>query len=422
MKSSVWMTTSLLLAALIALEGCPQNSPQSPAPPTATATPSGPTATATDSMTPSSTLTPAATATSTASFTATFSTTPTSTRTSTETATPTMTGTATPTPTSTSSPFPTSTPTDSGTPTSTATATDTATPTSTPNLTLTATPTSTHYYSSFPLGVYGSFGSGPGSFVSPQGMAVTVSGGVTTLYVSDVYKHDIEVYDSGSGTWSLFAAIGSTNYNEGIALDGSGDLWVVESGISEIVEYSCATATVVDAVLNTDLTAAWGICLDGSGNIYVSNPDTVTPNIALLSYNTVGSGWTTLGYPSTGQPLGLAADSSGDLYVADGKKNLIYKYNGGSMSVFAGSGATQGSTNGQTIDTYAVAVDPQGNVYEADLDDFANMYDSSGNYLRQFQSATGYLQIEGIAVDSNGDVFLPQFNAPGGPIVVYAFH
>jgi DNA-binding beta-propeller fold protein YncE len=118
----------------------------------------------------------------------------------------------------------------------------------------------------------------------------------------------------------------------------------------------------------------------------------------------------------------MAADSSGNIYTADAKDNCVYKYNGGSWSVFAGSGTTQGSTNGQTTDPYGVAVDPQGNVYVLDLSDFANMYDSSGNYLRQFKPGTGYLQIEGIAVVSFGDVYLPQFSTPGGPIDAYLLH
>jgi streptogramin lyase len=269
------------------------------------------------------------------------------------------------------------------------------------------------------LGVYGGYGSGPGTFVNPTGLAVTVSGGVTTLYVSDVYKDDIEAYNSGSGTWSQFALIGSANQNEGIALDASGNLWVVEAGASAIVKFSGATTTVAS---NPDLTFGWGVCVGAGGNIYVSNPDTVTPNITILVYNTGSSSWTNLGsYPGR-QPLGVAVDSSGNLYTADGKDNYIYKYNGSSWSVFAGSGTTQGSTNGQTTDPYGVAVDPQGNVYEADLGDFANMYDSSGSYLRQFQPGTGYLQIEGIAVDSFGDVYFPQFNSPGGPIDVYIKH
>jgi DNA-binding beta-propeller fold protein YncE len=71
------------------------------------------------------------------------------------------------------------------------------------------------------------------------------------------------------------------------------------------------------------------------------------------------------------------------------------------------------------MQTYAVAVDPQNNVYVADLNNFVNMYDSSGAYLRQFMPNTGFLEIEGVAVDSYGDVYFPAFNDATYPINSY---
>lgn len=413
MKSSYWLTAAILITGGLALTGCPgKNSPSSPAP--------APTSTPAASSTPTNS--PTITPSSTPSGTPTKTGTPTLTATPTNTATPSPTATVTDTPTITLTATPTLSPTltltVSPTATITATPTVTGTPTITftPNLTVTATSTSTVYYTGSYLGVYGAYGSGPGTFVNPTGMAVTVSGGVTTLYVSDTYKYDIEAYNSGSGTWSLFAEVGSSYLNEGIALDASGDLWVAEAGLGAIVKYSGGTSVVYPGA---DLTFPYGVAYSASGTIYVSNPDTVTPNIAILAYNIGGSSWTTLGGYPGGQPLGVAVDSSGNLYTADGKTNIVYKYNGSTWSSFAGSGATQGSTNGQTMDTYSVAVDPQNNVYVADLYYFVNMYDSSGGYLRQFVAGTGYLQIEGVAVDVFGDVYFPAFHDAIYPINVY---
>ena len=75
--------------------------------------------------------------------------------------------------------------------------------------------------------------------------------------------------------------------------------------------------------------------------------------------------------PSFDSPAGIALDAAGNIYVADYGNNLIRKITpGGIVSTFAGSG-TQGSTNGTgVLSTFnqpaGIAADASGNLYIAD--------------------------------------------------------
>jgi len=126
-----------------------------------------------------------------------------------------------------------------------------------------------------------------------------------------------------------------------------------------------------------------GVTLDASGNVYVAN----YLNNTILIINPAGTTSIFAGSASGQQgsangpaasatfyfPNSVAADASGNVYVADGINNLIRKItSGGIVSTFAGDGlagavdstGTNASFNGPA----GLAVDAAGNVYVADSD------------------------------------------------------
>ena len=81
------------------------------------------------------------------------------------------------------------------------------------------------------------------------------------------------------------------------------------------------------------------------------------------------------GAPSSAQvdlPLGLAFDSSGNLYIADSVNQRIRKISGGSISTVAGNGTAgysgdgAAATSAELLYPSSVAVDSLGNIYIAD--------------------------------------------------------
>lgn len=104
-------------------------------------------------------------------------------------------------------------------------------------------------------------------------------------------------------------------------------------------------------------------------------------------------------------PIGLALDSSSNVYVTEYLNHRIQKFN--SSGVFQFKFGTSGNGNGQFNNPKGLAVDSSGNIYVADAgNNRIQKFDSSGTYLTQWgSSGTGAGQFKfpaSIAVDSAG--------------------
>jgi sugar lactone lactonase YvrE len=129
---------------------------------------------------------------------------------------------------------------------------------------------------------------------------------------------------------------------------------------------------------------------------------------------------------SFSNPMGVAVDSSGNVYVADSRNNLIRKVTpDGTVSTFAGSGK-QGSADGKGVAASfffptALATDTEGNVYVADThnsrirkitpDGMVSTFAGKPTKLiNDIKDTAGMDHPSGIAVDKNGNVFVSDLN------------
>lgn len=115
------------------------------------------------------------------------------------------------------------------------------------------------------------------------------------------------------------------------------------------------------------------------------------------------------------QPTGVATDTAGSIYVADFRNNLVRKISpAGVVSTLAGSGL-QGAANGTAINAsfnqpIGIAADAAGNVFIAD----------NGNHLIREVSPTGNVTTlagSGILGSANGTGTAAAFNFPQGVAV-----
>ena len=191
-----------------------------------------------------------------------------------------------------------------------------------------------------------------------------------------------------------------------------------------------------------------GIALDAAGDVYISdslNNVVRMVNLAgvistfagngLPGYSGDGGGATAADPTITGMltnPLGLAVDKSGNVYIADNGNHAIRRVTtDGNINTFAGnqvyqfgySGDGSAATNAQLDFPTDVAIDSSGNVYIADYGNFVvrqvtkdgNIHTYAGNDTNAFAGDGGVatsaslFQPYGVAVDSSGNLYVTEY-------------
>lgn len=255
-------------------------------------------------------------------------------------------------------------------------------------------------------------GASSGQLASPFAAAVDKSGNV---YIADQFNNRIRKVTPG-GTISTVAGNGTSGYTgdgsaatsgelsnpEGVALDSSGNLYI--SDTSNCVIRKVTTSGTISTVAGNFTTGCGytgdggaataavlyhpsGIVVDSKGRIFIADTSnnivrivTTDGNINTYAGNFgAGIGFTGDGGPATSarlnNPEGLALDSAGNLYIADGNNNRVRVVNAatGVISTVAGSSTLGGFAGDGALATKArlntpkgVAIDSVGNLYIAD--------------------------------------------------------
>ena len=248
---------------------------------------------------------------------------------------------------------------------------------------------------------------------SPQSVAVDGAGYLYgNLYIADQTNHRIRRIDA-SGNISTIAGTGDSSFGgDGgpaseamldfpldVALDSAGNLYIVGNQSHRIrrVDPSGNISTVAGtgtAGFGGDggpanaamLNAPFSVALDSDGNLYIADFDNhrirrvdASGNISTVA-GAGTAGFSGDGGPASGAmldgPSGVALDSAGNLYIADGNNHRIRKVDArtGNISTIAGTGtagfggdggpASEAQFNGPA----RIAVDRAGNLYIADTD------------------------------------------------------
>ena len=203
-----------------------------------------------------------------------------------------------------------------------------------------------------------------------------------------------------------------------VAVDGDGNIFVVDTGnnaIKEIpvgcVENSC------QKVIMTGLGVPWSIAVDGAGNLFVANVGWSEVTEIPIGCQTqscmqlIGSGFN--------QPYGLALDSSGNVFVADQGDGAI-------KEVLAAGGYTTVNTLASGLDLpWSVVVDANENLFVGLGGDQCQVFipgvcTTINTQFVEIPAANDYSQKNvlgngvfgkpmGLAIDGSGNVFVSDF-------------
>ncbi len=310
-------------------------------------------------------------------------------------------------------------------------------------------------------------GTGSGArFEWPIGVAVDTNGNV---YVADSGNNTIRQVTPAEKVTTLaglaVGSIGSTggtgsaarfNFPAGVAVDTNGNVYVADHMSSTIrrVTPGGVVTTLAGLAGNTGsangtgsaarFNYPLGAALDSAGNLYVAdyNNDTirkVTPaggswavtTLAGLAGNT-GSANGTGSAARFNEPWGVAVDTNGNVYVADSGNNTIRKVTpAGAVTTLAGLASVAGSANGtgsaaRFNEPAGVAVDSAGNLYVSDYNNdtirqvtpvgtnwvvttLAGLAGDTGS-ADGTNSAARFYNPWGVAVDTNGNVYVADWN------------
>ncbi len=245
------------------------------------------------------------------------------------------------------------------------------------------------------------------SFNEPAGIAVDMSGNLFVIDQGNEIVYEVQAVSGQIPASPTIVPLGGSgghvfNTVYSVAVDGTGNVFVADQGANEIFEIPSSGGynTVTQIATGYTFSGPSGVAVDTSGNLYVTD----TGNNAVVEISEPGfTSVTPLG-SGINAPTGIAVDSSGDVFIADSgvtiKEIVAPEYS----SVVTDAGGFGSIDN--------LAIDAQGNLYASDENSaHDSIYEipAAGAYSTVLTLAHYSQSAQGVAVDANGDILSSYF-------------
>jgi streptogramin lyase len=232
---------------------------------------------------------------------------------------------------------------------------------------------------------------------------------------------------------------GGLNTPRGMTIDKSGNIWITDRYTTEfgLSEFDSSGSSVAGSpFIGGGISYPWGIAADLSGNLWVADRFTTGDAYGTdLSEFTASTGAANSHSPITGgglgQPVGVAVDASGNIWVSDQtNSNDISTDEGAALSEFNSSGTAitgaDGYTGGGMTEPDHIAIDGAGRVWVADYASSSICeFSSSGTAIsggsgHGYSYGTGLLgEPWGLAIDLSGNLWVPVQSGGSNAIVEF---
>ncbi|MGH9607053.1 MAG: Ig-like domain repeat protein [Terracidiphilus sp.] len=256
--------------------------------------------------------------------------------------------------------------------------------------------------------------------------------GELTMYSAG--NPNVNVYVNGTGQGAGVAMLDSPQLNTlaapaalntpgQVATDAIGDTWVVDPGKKQVLYFPAGSSSASGQSIGTGLSDPTGVAVDGTGDVYIADWNSSkslgtvyeipwVPNATGPAYGAYGAQIAlSTKAMGLGNNLNLAADGSGDVYVADPDNARVVKIPTPAQATLVVNPDVAGDTAATTTVTVgsgftapsAVAVDSSGDLYVADG---TSLYQISTFPFNAQTDITDSLPapVTGLAVDASGSV------------------
>lgn len=199
------------------------------------------------------------------------------------------------------------------------------------------------------------------------------------------------------------------NGPQGIAIDGSGNVWTANPGLSvssvgTVTELAgSGQALSVTGYIGGGINRPFGLAIDNStpANVWVTNYN--GNSVTELNSSGTASGSSPYTAGSMNQPVGIAIDGTGNLWIANNGN--------GSVTELTSSGTAHSgtpSTGGGLSTPYGIAVDISGNAWVANTtgSSVSEFTSSGGVHAGAPYSGGGIGNSVGVAFDSSGNAWI----------------
>lgn len=260
----------------------------------------------------------------------------------------------------------------------------------------------------------------PAALVKPYGLAAKNG----KLYVSDSFNGTIHIADLRNHTWEYFKPTGRGRLrkNIGVAVDDDGTLYVSDTVRGQVIVFNAAGKCVGEIGKPGELKPT---ALELSTNgLYVA--DMLSRRVLLYDKNShavldaVPRAGVTNAEEVLYQPMGLARDPEGRLFVSDAGAFRIQVYgpDGGYLRTIG----MHGDAPGQFVRNKGLALDRDRRLYSVDAGfQIIQLFDDQARMLMYFgepdAGAEGQMQLPAdVVIDYDDTAFFRKFVAPGHDI------
>jgi sugar lactone lactonase YvrE len=245
-------------------------------------------------------------------------------------------------------------------------------------------------------------------FNHPNGVALDGSG---NIFVADSSNNAVKEMLAAGGYTNVVLIGSGFNNPEGVAVDGAGNVFVTDTSNHAVKEVMAADGyeTVLTLATIPALDFLLGIAVDGSGNLFVGASNSLWEITSASGYSTkielCGFSGKACG------PSAVAVDAGGNLFIADTNSHRIRKILAASgYTTIQGIGPIFPSTHGEGVSPGGVAVDAAENVFvtynDAAQNDYLEEEIAQGGYTNTTMLGTWASSIATeLALDGSGNVY-----------------